>query len=624
MVKVIKLLMNHLCILPFVGMLSCVFIINNDLENGIVTGKYIWFYLMMGGVSLATIISYLINQKSIKYSVVDLLIALFSILGIVITLLNNSIVTTKLILFVLVVLLYFFFRIILFQYKSNVYLLVIFFITTGLVEGIWGLMQLYGLTPSQHGLFNVTGSFFNPGPYAGYLAVILPMTLYYIIKDWNIVRTQFRKKNFPFHIRWIISFITLITIVLMLPATMSRASWIASIGGCIFVLIMYGLHRWNGRRVLVNYFWYHKNKVIVLSTCFILLNGFIFYGIYSMKKDSADGRALIWKISIETIKENSIGVGIGHFPGAYGKKQAEYFKTGQATLQEELIAGNPEYAFNEFIQICIEFGIIPFVLLIIMFGYVIIVGIQKKRIGAVGSLIALLIFASMSYPFNLLPFVIVQVCLIALCITSKYEITFQQDLQNSYIFDFRTRYRINRGATISLLLTLSIITVFCLYNRYPTYSAYKNWKKARMYYNTKAYKDANTMYRDLYPYLNDQAYYLFEYGQILSKISEYEKSNSILQISEKISCDPMFYNIMGKNYQSLKQFSHAEQCFLHASYIVPHRLYSYYLLSKLYVEMGAIDKAKNTAELILKKTVKVDSPAVREMKKEMEEIHKKE
>jgi hypothetical protein len=58
-----------------------------------------------------------------------------------------------------------------------------FIILTGLGEAVWGLLQLYGFRPSQHGLFRLTGSFFNPGPYSGYLAVVFPMALYYWVRE---------------------------------------------------------------------------------------------------------------------------------------------------------------------------------------------------------------------------------------------------------------------------------------------------------------------------------------------------------------------------------------------------------------------------------------------------------
>ena len=46
-----------------------------------------------------------------------------------------------------------------------------FFIATGLIEAIWGFRQLQGWAYSNHSLFRLTGSFFNPGPYSGYLAI---------------------------------------------------------------------------------------------------------------------------------------------------------------------------------------------------------------------------------------------------------------------------------------------------------------------------------------------------------------------------------------------------------------------------------------------------------------------
>ena len=44
----------------------------------------------------------------------------------------------------------------------------------GAVEAVWGLCQLYGFSVSGHSRYALTGSFFNPGPYAGYLAKISP------------------------------------------------------------------------------------------------------------------------------------------------------------------------------------------------------------------------------------------------------------------------------------------------------------------------------------------------------------------------------------------------------------------------------------------------------------------
>lgn len=48
---------------------------------------------------------------------------------------------------------------------------------SGIIQAIYGNLQLWGVYPSNHHLFNITGSFFNPGPYAGYLSMIFPIAL---------------------------------------------------------------------------------------------------------------------------------------------------------------------------------------------------------------------------------------------------------------------------------------------------------------------------------------------------------------------------------------------------------------------------------------------------------------
>lgn len=44
----------------------------------------------------------------------------------------------------------------------------------GALEALHGLGQIAGIYPSNHSLFVLTGTFYNPGPYSGYIAAILP------------------------------------------------------------------------------------------------------------------------------------------------------------------------------------------------------------------------------------------------------------------------------------------------------------------------------------------------------------------------------------------------------------------------------------------------------------------
>jgi hypothetical protein len=300
------------------------------------------------------------------------------------------------------------------------------FVITGLIEAVWGLMQLYGFTSSQHSLFKTTGSFLNPGPYSGWLAMVFPMALGYVVV------TYFNRKGHEvtqssLFITRVLSFITFnssllflnsitaLCIILILPAAMSRASWLATFGGCAFIGIIYGLQN----KKITGYIKRYRKKVVILSGAVIILLTVAMAGLFMLKKDSASGRAFTWKIAMQTIVKHPFGVGLGNFGGSYGDVQAEYFASGAGTEREEYVAGGVEYAFNEYLQICIETGIIPFLVFLAFVVYVLILRARNKNYLPAGSRISLLIFASMSYPFNVLPFVIAFVFLSALCIADN-------------------------------------------------------------------------------------------------------------------------------------------------------------------------------------------------------------
>jgi tetratricopeptide (TPR) repeat protein len=586
--------------------LSTVFVVSKDLANGVVSGKYFWFYLSIGLASIATLLSFIINRKNITFSIIDFLILIFCISGLAVAYYHNNTASNKFILLVLALVLYFYFRIFLVQYKWSVFILTTFFILTGLVEAIWGLKQLYGFSPSQHSLFKTTGSFFNPGPYAGYLTMVIPLAFYYLLDDYRIFKNKFRYIYILFYIRWGVAIFSFISIILILPATMSRASWIAAIVGCLIGGLLY----LSKRKKFKTYIKYFRKKLIFILSGTIILSIIGLISVYNLKKDSADGRALIWKVSTQVIKEYLLGVGLGNFSGKYGDKQAEYFSTNQSTDQEQLVAGNPEYAFNEYLQICIEFGIIPFLVFISAIIYTIYIGIKRKNYAATGAFISLLIFAFMSYPFGILPFLISSVFLIALC---------SLNTQKTIPFHFSKSFL---GIGIFILI-LFFLTILSLYNRYPLYDAYKRWSRIKILYNVNSAENTTKEYVNLYPYLDHETQFLFEYAQCLSKSEQYEKSNRILKKAMKISCDPMLYNIMGKNYQRLGNYTMAEKYFTKAVRIVPSRLYPYYLLAKLYDEMGDKEKVCQMAEFIQLKEAKIHSTAVNEMREEMKSICKK-
>ena len=170
---------------------------------------------------------------------------------------------------------------------------------------------------------------------------------------------------------------------------------------------------------------------------------------------------------------------------------------------------------------------------------------------------------------------------------------------------------------LSVILLLPIIwTVFKWREQQKSIEA---WKEEQTYYNMAIYEGTVDNYQRLYPCLREDPRFLFEYGQCLSKTGKYEQSNIIMHEGAEKSSDPMFWNIIGKNHQTMGDYKQAEKCFVYASLMLPHRLYPIYLLANLYFESGDIEKALQTAHRVIERRPKVMSAAIKEMKAEMKE-----
>jgi tetratricopeptide (TPR) repeat protein len=583
-------------IFPFILVLCTIFVIIPTLEDGIVSGKYFWFYFSILIAAIASVWMVLTYPESVQVGLSDFFILLFGATTIPVSIwLNSSEAITKHISLLLIIVLYFLFKMLFRNHRSNLYWTIFFLLITSFIESYWGLRQLYGFDHSQHALFKLTGSFSNPGPYACYLSVVLPCAFYYLLRNWNCTNVKFEFHYWLIYLRWGASLLAVIGSLLVLPASMSRASWLAALGGCGLIIYFNIFKKKNN-----TWFQIYKKKCLFLLS-FLLIIGSI--GMYYLKKDSADGRILMWKIALKTVVHNPTGVGIGNFSGSYGVEQAKYFESGKGTEKERYVAGNPAYSFNEYLQILAEQGIVSFMLFLIIIVHSLYIGIRQKLFPATASLAALLIVAMTTYPFSILPFLIVLIFLLA------------------WIHSFESSKIVLRPIVSVALAFCSLLFVSCcFYNRYPTYQAYKQWHKYARLYQSYMYDDAAEKYSRIYPLLSDQLAFLFEYAQSLSKIGKYEESNQVLEKAIRIGCDPMLYNIMGRNKQALKKYTEAEQCFQRASYIVPNRIYPYYLLANLYLETGEIEKAKKMARVVLTKEPKTYSTAVKEMREKMKRI----
>lgn len=463
---------------------------------------------------------------------------------------------------------------------------------TGFGLCIWGLLQLYGVIPSNHQQFPMTGPFFNPGPFSGFLSVIFPVALDLFLHT----RTKWR---YP-------ALLTCILILCILPAGMSRAAWIALITGSLWVIIFH-------------YGWWEKVKSVYREnkrkTFLFALGGigvlfFIAVLLFHIKTNSAYGRLFIWKNTINAIAEKPLwGYGGGSFPYVYGEAQKEYFSKGLYSQTEEFVAGSPFYAFNEYLHMSVECGIPFLIAYLSLMVYTIYVGMKNKRYGICAGLLSLSVFAFFSYPFQILAFGVMMILLLSACLETRRT-------DNKMTIALSKRYR------CVLLVLLLIGNILICIKLYPATKITEHWILAKVLFKEKRYETLEAENQYLYSYLKHNNEFLMLFAQGLYKQKKYKECILVLHRGQKLSSHPHLRILEGECYRSMGKFEETERCFKDAIYLLPGRIYPYYLLAKLYASPKYLhpEEFEKMKHIVLTKKPKVDSEAIDKMKEEVTKI----
>lgn len=473
--------------------------------------------------------------------------------------------------------------------------LVLVFLFSGLCQALIGGLQVMGFAKSFNDYFKVTGLFNNPGPYAIFLATILPLALSAFIYYSNSKKSSVLKY---------LSMITCISIVVILPFTFSRTGLLASLTGVVVVLY-YQTSLFSRIAGLLKIF---PKKVILI----VALAGLItILGIaLSYKPGSTMGRMLIWKISLTAfIDEPIFGYGIGSFERIYNEAQSNYFSEQTRPENEIFAAGKISYAFNDFVHIAVELGVV---------GLIIFVGILstyfrprffKKEIlqsnyliaGSIASLISLFVSCLFSYPLQQLP-----ICLNWIFLTAIISVEFPN---REILIPGQKRKIVNFFCLILMLLCICII-----FYQFKIYNAKQRWVAGKAYIEKGDNDKALSLFEEIYPMLNYHGSMLLDYGLTSLLSGDYNRSVAILEQSRALTSDPFLYSNLAEAYQKLKKYEMAEKMYLRSINMIPYRLYPRYLLAMMYVEKGDIDSATRCADEALKIKIKVNSALTNEIR----------
>lgn len=592
------------------------FIYSSVMMDGVNSSKQIWFIGVMGLLLLIFSITLFLNKNtlSLNLNTIDLTLLIFYfylLIRAIFTEYPNFLFNTFLFNFTLLVLFYFIVKH-LFNDKNgilkptNKYIFILFLII-GLAQSILGILQINGSFPSFSYDFKITGTFINPAPYSLYLSSVFPFAL--------IVCLFIKTTNIYTYIIKYISLLTILLISLILAISKIRTSWLSILLSTIIILFYKYNLRNKINEILSSKM--RKGLACLLTIIFVIS---LSISLYKIKPSSTSGRFFIWEVTSNIIKENPIfGIGVGRFEAVYNNFQAHWFVSHQKNIEKELVAGNVKFAYNEYLELFSETGIIGLILFLILITYILIYGyralqIHKTKIllAVFTSIISILACAIISYPFNVLPIFLLffwYIAIISVAINKEH-----------YYFccnlNFRTPFK--RNILAIFLLGFSILLLFQTKSQYLSY---KLWKKADTDYKMGCYNNAREKYENIKSsFLLNNGEYLQYYGKCLSMNNNILESIIILEKARTLWSDPVIYITLGDGYKLLKQYDKAKENYLIAVNMIPHKLFPKYKLACLFKEMGNDKDFTNISREILSQKLKVDSFLAGEIKNEIKKM----
>ena len=445
---------------------------------------------------------------------------------------------------------------------------------------LWtGFMQLAGREASRHHLFDVTGTFFNPGPYAIFVAVVLAVSVAWWYRHGEAFAGRGRWSRVG---AWSVAAVAVFCFP-VLVATWSRTAWVA-------VAVAAACLLWKAHR-----------RMVLWGMGVAVCAG---VAAYFLKQGSADGRLLMTMVAGRAwAGEWLCGHGLGGYAQAYGAAQEAFFAARPGSPLS-VVAGSPEYAFNGVLGVGVEQGVLGAVPALVLGLWSLAVLCRRGEVSAYGWLV-LLVSALFSYPFALWPFLSLAVAWVALAVSLEAGTAEVRWWKRTAVWPV-----VAAGG-------------WCVWNLSDDTArrveAYEEFRRVRGVQDVAFLEDYRKKYEDLKAYPD----FLFTFGTALREAGRYNESNAMLRQGTRVSCDPVFYTLMGNNYRDLGAVAEAESAYRKAFGMLPGRMYPLYRLMKLYEAEGQMRKAEEMARQIIAFRPKVDSPAVREMKSEAKKLTKR-
>ena len=458
----------------------------------------------------------------------------------------------------------------------------------GVALSLQGILQYIGVISSGSKNFAVTGNFDNPAGYVAGVSCAFPFCFFFLARQ---------KK----HIRWgAIGIAVLMMVVVVLSG--SRSGVMAMVVTTT-VWFFVKSKKWKITNLII-----YKILIVILIPIMLFLPIILYF----IKKDSADGRLLIWRCTLDMVLEKPItGHGTGAFNAKYMLYQAEYFNT-HPDSQYARLAGNTLHPFNEYLLVLCEYGLVGLAILALSCCLLFRAYRRhpsKDKSIALMCLLVLAVFSLFSYPFRY-PFtwVIFFLSIAVICNPSIKTPPLSILGCRSHISNLAARIV---GILLSTGLMVYSMTMFIIEIK---------WSRIAHSSISGHGREVFSEYNQLYRWLGKDGLFLYNFAAELHEAGEFEKSLIVFEHCTRYFNDMDVQMLLAINYKQLGKFADAEKHFKLATAMVPSKFVPMYELVKLYMANNREDDALALAKKIIHKEEKVISPRVVEIKKQMRQL----
>lgn len=452
--------------------------------------------------------------------------------------------------------------------RRRFYLLVLIVITVCLAQAVYGIFQFLHILPA-FGKLRVTGSFDNPAGLAAAMCAGLPFALCL----WHDRR------------KWMRYFAVAAALIMVAAVclTCSRAGIVSVIVVISIVAISKTSHKIAARQII------------------IALLPILLAALYFVKRDSADGRLLIWRCSLEMVADKPVfGHGPGGFTAHYMDYQAGYFREHPDSPYARL-ADTVHHPFNEYLLVAVDYGLFGLLVLGAL-GYVALRRYRKQdtkdpAVRAAGlSLISIGVFALFSYPF-------------------LYPFTWVAMLFSLWII-FGRPWPVLAAVRIVAVVAAASVCVFALLDM----RCRLDWCKANRMPLAGNTETIRARYEQLHGYFAHDRFFLYNYAVKLSDLGRYDRSLVVARDCSRIWADYYLQLVSGDDCMKQERYEQAEEYFRQAAAMCPARFIPPYKLATIYAATGRTAEARTVAAAILEKEIKVPSSAVYAVRHKMRQL----